>query len=129
VALAEREPFLRFVEASDRAGKLTALGDLARRYIPRANPMGVVFAAAAAGDPEIAEAWEEYERRRRADTRVLVASLEPWLRDGLDGEAATDILWGAFSDATIDALVRRRGWTLDRYVDFFVDAVERLLLR
>jgi AcrR family transcriptional regulator len=129
VALAEREPFLRFVEAPDRAGKLAALGDLARRYIPRANPMGVVFAAAAAGDPEIAEAWEEYERRRRADTRVLVASLEPWLRDGLDVEAATDILWGAFSDATIDALVRRRGWTLDRYVDFFVDAVERLLLR
>jgi AcrR family transcriptional regulator len=128
VAMAEREPFLRFVAAPDRAGKLAAFGDLARRYIPRANPMAVVFAAAAAGDPEIAEAWEEYERRRRADVRVLVASLEPWLRAGVDVETATDILWGAFSDATIDALLRRRGWTLDRYVDFFVDAVDRLLL-
>lgn len=129
VALAARDPFRRLVETPERAGKLAALGDLARRYIPRANPMGVVFAAAAAGDPEIAEAWNEYERRRRADTRVLVAALEPWLREGLDVESATDILWGTFSDATIDALMRRRGWPLDRYVDFLVDAVERLLLR
>lgn len=129
VALAAREPFARFLDAPDRAGKLAAFGDLARRYIPQSSPMGVVFAAAAAGDPEIAEAWAEYERRRRADTRVLVASLEPWLREGLDVEAATDILWGAFSDFTIEALMRRRGWTLDRYADFLVDAVERLLLR
>ena len=88
-----------------------------------------VFAAAAAGDPEIAEAWEEYERRRRADARVLVGSLEPWLRDGLDVETATDIFWGVFSEAPIEALMRRRGWTLDRYVDFLVDGVQRLLLR
>jgi AcrR family transcriptional regulator len=129
VALAARGPFVRFLEAPDLAGKLAAFEDLSRQYIPRANPMGVVFAAAAAGDPEIAEAWEEYERRRHADARVLVAALEPWLREGVDVETATDILWGAFSDTTIDALIRRRGWTLDRYLDFFLDAVQRLLLR
>src|SRR4051812_49441024 len=79
VALAAREPFGRFVEAPNVAGKLAAFGDLARQYIPRTVPMIVVFAAAASGDPEIADAWEEYERRRRADARVLVGSLEPWL--------------------------------------------------
>jgi len=129
VALAAREPFLRLTEAPDVAGKLAAFRDLARRYIPQTSPIAVVFAAAATGDPEIAGAWEEYERRRRADARVLVGSMEPWLRDGLDVETATDILWGVFSDGPIEALMRRRNWTLDRYLDFLVDAVERLLLR
>ena len=129
VALSAREPFVRFVEATDVAGKLAAVRDLARRYIPQTSPIIVVFAAAAAGDPEIAEAWEEYERRRRADARVLVGSLEPWLRDGLDVETATDIFWGIFSEAPIAALMHRRGWTLDQYVDFLVEGVQRLLLR
>jgi len=129
VALSAREPFVRFVEAPDLAGKLAAFGDLARRYIPQGVPIIVVVSGAAAGDPEIAEAWEEYERRRRADARVLVSSLEPWLRDGLDVETATDIFWGVFSEAPIEALMHRRAWTLDRYVDFLVDAVQRLLLR
>jgi AcrR family transcriptional regulator len=128
VALAAREPFRRFGEASDRAGKLAAFREIARRYVPQVVPMIVVFADAAAGDPEIAAAWTEYERRRRQDTRGLVGSLEPWLRDGLDVETATDIWWGLFSHAPADALWRRGGWTLDRYVDFLVDALERLLL-
>ena len=129
LALSAREPFRRFVEAPDLVDKFAALRDLARRYIPQTSPIIVVFAAAAAGDAEIAEAWEEYERRRRADARVLVGALEPWLRDGLDVETATDIFWGVFSEAPIEARMRRRGWTLDRYVDFLVDGVERLLLR
>jgi len=128
VALAAREPFRRFAEASDRAGKLAAFRDIARRYVPQTVPMIVVFADAAAGDPEVAEAWAEYEQRRRQDTRGLVGSLEPWLREGLDVDTATDIWWGLFSHAPAHALMRGRGWSLDRYVDFLVDTVERLLL-
>ena len=129
VALAAREPFLRFVESDELAAKLDALADLARSYIPRTSPIAAVFAAAASGDPEIGAAWEEYERRRWADARVLVGALEPWLREHLDVETATDIFWGVFSEAPIESLVRGRGWTLDRYVDFLVDGVQRLLLR
>jgi hypothetical protein len=77
------------------------------------------------GDPEVAAAWAEYEQRRRQDTRALVGSLEPWLRPGLGVESATDIQWGLFSHAPADALMRHRGWSLDRDVDF---ALERLLL-
>jgi AcrR family transcriptional regulator len=129
VALAAREPFVRFVEAADVADKLAALGDLARRYVPQTIPMAVVFAAAATSDPELAEAWDEYERRRWADARALVGSLGPWLRDDLDVETATDIFWGIFSEAPVVALMKRRGWRLDRYVDLLVDGVARLLLR
>ena len=129
VALAAREPFVRFVEAPDLADKFAALADLARRYIPQTSPIAAVFAAAAAADPEIAGAWEEYERRRWTDARMLVVALEPWLREDLDVETATDIFWGVFSEAPVEALVRRRGWDLDRYVAFLIDGVQRLLLR
>jgi hypothetical protein len=43
VALAAREPFVRFVEAPDLPGKLAAFRDLSRRYIPQTRPIAVVF--------------------------------------------------------------------------------------
>jgi hypothetical protein len=55
--------------------------------------------------------------------------LEPWLREDVDVESATNVRYGVFSHAPADALVGRRGWSLDRYVTFLVDALDRLLLR
>src|SRR3954471_5870417 len=89
--LAQREVFVRLVEAPDRATKLSAVRDLAVSYVPHAVPMLEVFASAAAADPEIADAWAEYERRRFADQRVLIGSFEPWLRDGLDADRAAEV--------------------------------------
>jgi AcrR family transcriptional regulator len=126
--LAQRELFVRPIEAPDRAGKLAALRALAVHFIPRSVPMLQVFAAAAAGDTEIAEAWAEYERRRLADQRVLIGSFAPWLRDGLDVDRASDIAWGLFTHEPVANLMGVRGWTLDEYADFLVDAVDRLLL-
>ncbi|MGY1744151.1 TetR/AcrR family transcriptional regulator [Blastococcus sp. SYSU D00695] len=127
--LAQRELFVRLVEAPDRAGKLAAVRELVLRYVPQTVPMIQVFAAAAAGDPEVAEAWAEYERRRYTDQRVLIGSLGPELRDGLDVDRATDIAWGLFTHAPIANLVGVRGWSVEQYADFLADALERLLLR
>src|SRR3954447_9935917 len=126
--LAQRELFVRPMEAPDRVGKLAALRGLALHFIPRSVPMLQAFAAAAAGDPEIAEAWADYERRRFADQRVLIGSFAPWLRDGLDVERATDIAWGVFTHALVGNLMGVRGWTLAEYADFLVEGVDRLLL-
>ncbi|MGY1600771.1 TetR/AcrR family transcriptional regulator [Geodermatophilus sp. SYSU D00815] len=128
VPLAQRDLFVRLLEAPDRAGKLAAARDLTRFYVPMVIPVVVVFAAAAAGDPEIAEAWREYERRRLEDNRLLVGAFEPWLRDGLDVDRATEVFWGLFSHEPVVNLVQVRGWSLEQYADFLVDAVERLLL-
>src|SRR4051812_39636070 len=111
--LAQRELFVRLVEAPDLAGKLAALRDLVLRYVPDAVPMIQVFAAAAAGDVAIAEARVEYERRRFADQRVLIGSFEPWLRDGLDADRAAEIAWGLFTHEAVANLMGRRGWALD----------------
>src|SRR3954447_21316972 len=64
VPLARREMVTRLLEAPDRAGKFAAAREMVLIYVPISLPMIRVFAAAAAGDPEIAEAWAEYERRR-----------------------------------------------------------------
>jgi hypothetical protein len=87
-----------------------------------------VFSAAAVGDAEIAEAWAEYERRRHLDNRILIGAFEPWLREGLDVDRANDIFWAVFTHVPADNLMRGRGWSLEEYADFLVDAVERLLL-
>src|SRR4051794_38742894 len=126
--LAQRELFVRLVEAPDRAGKLSALRELVLRYVPRTVPMIQAFAAAAAGDGEIAEAWADYERRRFADQRVMIGSFEPWLRRGLDADRAAEISWGLFTHEPVRNLMDVRGWTLEEYADFLVDAVDRLLL-
>lgn len=128
VPFAQRELFVRLVSAQDREAKLAAARDMARTYVPMTVPMIRVFAEAAPADPEIAEAWAEYERRRLQDARVLIGSFEPWLRDGLDVDRATEIFWGVFSHAPAAVLVWDRGWSVDEYVDFLVDAVARLLL-
>jgi AcrR family transcriptional regulator len=128
VPLAQRELFVRLVSAPDRDIKLAAAREMARTYVPLTVPTIRVFADAAAADGEIAEAWAEYERRRFQDARVLVASFEPWLRKGLDVDRATEIFWALFSHAPAATLVWERGWTVEEYADFLVDAVARLLL-
>jgi AcrR family transcriptional regulator len=128
VPLAGREPFVTLAEATAPADVLDALRRVALRYVPQAVPMLQVFAAAAAGDPEIATAWAEYERRRLQDCRAVIGALEPWLRDGLDPDRATQIFWGLFSHAPVGMLVDTLGWTVEAYADFLVDAMDRLLL-
>jgi AcrR family transcriptional regulator len=128
VPFADRELFVQVVSAPELASKLDAAREMARTYVPRTIPMIRVFADAAAGDPGIAVAWAEYERRRLQDDRILVGSFEPWLREGLDVDAATEIFWGLFSHAPAVTFVWERGWSVERYADFLVDAVRRLLL-
>ncbi|GAA4697707.1 hypothetical protein GCM10023215_40020 [Pseudonocardia yuanmonensis] len=60
---------------------------------------------------------------------ALVASFAPLLRDGLSVDEAADVYWSVFTTETMDALVRGRGWSVERYADWIVDAVDRLLLR
>jgi AcrR family transcriptional regulator len=126
--LAARGSFRRLVEASSREEKLAAARELALEWVPRAVPMVRVFAAAAPADPEIATAWAEYERRRLADQRVLIGSFEPWLREGLDADRASEIAWGLFGHESVANLVHTRGWTVEQYADLVADSLERLLL-
>src|SRR5215207_2765724 len=127
--LIQRRPVVRLMTAATKAEKLLGVRQLAVATVPVITPIFRAFTSAAAVDPELAAAWREYELRRHRDYRAMVESFAPWLREDLDVDRATDVIWAVLSEATADALIDRRGWTLDQYADWLVDAIDRLLLR
>jgi prophage antirepressor-like protein len=50
------------------------------------------------------------------------------LRDGLDEEAAADVLWVLNDAGLYHLLVHRRGWTPERFATWVADAMQRELL-
>lgn len=126
--LREREPF-RQTMTGGKTERLAALAALARDYERTAEPILRVFRQAAGVDAEIAAHWSEYQRRSYADMRLLVGGFGPLLREDLDIDRATDIFWAVFLGDTSDLLRLSRGWTLDEYIAWMLDAIDRLLLR
>lgn len=127
-SLLEREEFVRLMGEGPLVDKLDALREIAVHATPRTAPMARVFAAAAAGDPEIAASYAEYGRRRYQDSRAVVGAFERWMRPDLDVDRATDVFWAVFSHETAAALLEERGWSPESYADWLVDTIDRLLL-
>ncbi len=125
----ELGPFAELLGAPDRAGRLAALRRLVREAAPGSRAMQDVFAAAAAADPAVRASYEEYERRRRADTAALLGAFAPDLREDLDLDTAVDVAWAVLSPSTQSRLMAGCGWPAERFADWVVDAVDRLLLR
>ncbi|GIH90748.1 DNA-binding protein [Planobispora siamensis] len=126
-SLRERDWFRRLLEERDKKEKLRLLREIALNRPPMSGEIMRAFREAAPGDPEIGEAWEEYQRRRYADMRVLVESFAHLLRPGLTVERAADVFWAVFDEQTTEVLLGR-GWTLTECVDWMIDGMDRLLL-
>jgi AcrR family transcriptional regulator len=127
-ALIQREQVGRLLASPDKQEKLRILRELALHLVPRTGPVLRAFASAAAVEPEIATAWAQYGQRRYQDYRAVIESFAPWLRAGFDVDRATDVFWAVFADSTAEALMVYRGWSLEEYGDWLVDAFDRLLL-
>lgn len=87
---------------------------------------GLVLAVfeGANSDPTLAELADEL-----VEQRVRTAS---WLVEVLTGGPAdehdVDTLWALMEPAVFDRLVRRKGWSVPRYRDWFAATVRRLLI-
>jgi AcrR family transcriptional regulator len=100
-------------ETMERAGDLILVGEEAGRH-----------------DREIADkARRGYERAREVFT-LLAERLEAReeLRDGLDAETASDVMFALGSPQMFDILRRRRGWSAEKYVGWLVGAAQREVL-
>lgn len=126
-AAVERNLFQRFLAARETTEKLAGWRAIAIDRLPSTGPLLLVFRSAAAGDPEIVTAWAEYEERRHRDSARIVASCAHLLREGLSVQRATDVYRSTFTSDTEDLFVRVRGWSLEEYADWLVDALDRLL--
>jgi TetR/AcrR family transcriptional regulator of autoinduction and epiphytic fitness len=93
---------------------------------------GLVLAVfeGSAADADLAELARQMVEQRRVTVEWIVAGLTGTarLRADLDQAAAVDTLWILMDPAIFDRLVRHRGWTLQRYQDWFTRSARRLLV-
>jgi len=85
---------------------------------------------ASATDDDIAALYATLQRQRLTGARITVdalAALGP-LRDGLDLDGATDVLWVLKDPALWTALVTDRGWPADRYQAWLAGAMQDSML-
>jgi AcrR family transcriptional regulator len=112
-------PEIRALEATDDASAMVEA--LVRATTPVLGRLSIIYPtlrAAAASDPQVAEAHQRFTHdaryadlrpfgRRLADLGALPAHLTP--------EQATDILWAVLSPDVYDLLTAHRGWSADDF--------------
>lgn len=93
--LAEDALFRAVLDAEDQASQLRLFGVLAGRRARGGAAISRAYVQAAAQDEALSEAWQEQERRRMRDMRLLVTAIADrgGLRAGLDVEEATRLVW------------------------------------
>jgi prophage antirepressor-like protein len=97
----------------------------------RLAPIYEAVRGAASADPEVRDVFEAIGTERRIGAGNVVRDLlakGASLRDGLDEEAAADVLWVLNDAGLYHLLVHRRGWTPERFATWVADAMQRELL-
>jgi len=119
--LAEPDPETRIVRVAVRS----------REVKERAADLMEVIRTAAPADPDIAILWDRIQTNFRDLLRPIVESLrsDGVLRPGLDVDEATDVLWALVHPDIWQLLVKQRGWSVDRYEQWCLDAVRAQLLK
>jgi len=130
VALPER-PFVAEIAAlTDARAKLTRYAQNLVEIHARQAQVMLALAAAATADPDAATIWQKNLDDRRRGMSMFAAELAATgeLRQDHTVETATDVLWLAMDVRNYDWLVRRRGWTAERFQRWYVDSVAAALL-
>ena len=101
------------------ADEMTSLG-------ARVVPLVLMMRAAAAGDPEVAAAYQRSAGLRWQTMRDVVSALHG-MRPGLGGERAADLVWTIASPEMYDLLVLQRGWSPADFAAWVADALAAAL--
>lgn len=126
----ERDYVMAIRAASGAREKIAIYAAAIARIAPRTAPVHVAIRDAAADDPECAAIDDELAERRAGNMRVFAAELRATgeLRADLADDDVADVLWSMASAEYYLLLVRRRGWSPQRFGDHLRDAWTRLLL-
>jgi AcrR family transcriptional regulator len=97
----------------------------------RLAPIYEAVRGAASADPEVRDVFDAIGTERRIGAGRVVGDLVAKggrLRDGLDEEAAADILWVLIDAGLFHLLVHRRGWAVERFQTWLAETIQRELL-
>jgi hypothetical protein len=129
--VAERAWYREAVEDPDpeRQLRLNARNSVAAKT--RMGGLLEVIRSAAPADPEIEALWNRISTEYHANQRLIVASLDQKgaLKDGLNVDRATDILWTLVHPTVWQLLVGERAWTAEEYERWLADTACSELLR
>ena len=120
-AAAEAEP--------DAHMALRVLAPGVAEIVTRAAPLETVVRATAASDPEAAAVWDYHERLRADGYRGMVELLaaKAPLAHGLTTERATDLFLLYLGPHPYRGLVVDHGWTVNDWLDWTIEALDREL--
>jgi AcrR family transcriptional regulator len=131
VPMGDRPAFRAVVEAPTGRECLAAYSAVGRVLGERLFPLvTVLLAQAAAGDADLAAFVATIEGERAIGTRNVAGHVATrfGLRNGLDADAAADVLWALTAPDVADRLVVRRGWGWDRFERWLGTAMADALL-
>jgi TetR/AcrR family transcriptional regulator, regulator of autoinduction and epiphytic fitness len=97
----------------------------------RAAPLWPALWAASALDPYVAEYWQRVATKRREDMGRLATRLADIgaLREDIDRQIATDLMFVLISHDTFRGLVRQAEWSLPAYKAWLFTTLTRQLIR
>jgi AcrR family transcriptional regulator len=95
------------------------------RIFQRYADLDEVIHQAAGSDPELREFWSTAESQRRAGARVFIDALmaKGRLREGLDRDAAIDVLWAVTATDPYRRLVGESGWSAGQFERWLADTL------
>lgn len=128
--LHERDEWQAIETEGEPRRQIEQLAAVATRIGSRIADLYAVLAAAAASDPDIADAYQWQQRARYADQQRVARSLasRDALLPGLTDTQATDIIWTLANPHTYRTLVIERRWPPSDYQRWLTRALESSLL-
>jgi len=126
----EQPWFRRVIDEPDPRKQLRLNAHNSREVKQRAGVLMEVIQGAAPGDEEIGRLWSRIQTEFHENQRTVVVSLRKKgaLREGIDVDAATDVLWTLNHPSIYQLLVGERGWSPDRYEQWLDDLLSSQLL-
>ncbi len=121
--VAERSWYREALREPDPRRSLRLYARNVARVQERYADLHEVLQMAAAADDELAELWQASEDERRTGAGYVIDALlgKGPLKPGLDRDSAVDLLWVFNASGIFRRLVRRRGWTSQRYEQWLAD--------
>lgn len=130
VSLAERPRSRAVRQERDQRRYLELYAELVTEIDGRLSGLHEVVRMAAADDPDARYLWDQHRALRRRGAADVVTDLvgRGGLREGLDEEAAADIVWLLNDPGVYHQLVRERSWTPERFERWLADTFRCQLL-
>jgi len=130
IPVTDRPWYLQLLLADDPHQLLRIATHQSRAVKERAGEVMLILRQAAATEPALADLWDRIQDEFRtvlagvAERLAALGSLAP----SMDTAAATDLLWTLNHPDTWYLLVRRCGWTADRYERWVGETLSTQLL-